>query len=374
MSGSAAFKRNMNPTTYLCMVLLASFLGPFSVSAMSQENVVSDLKSDERIVFFTTDAQLSEDKQSWLVPIHAWVHELDNAAVRRAAIAAALSMKYGLITAPGTKTNFDRRIRLLVADNERGKQIVIDLAGKKFTLPRTEPNGHASATFRLDGDFVLQNARNGRLGFTAVLPQGDDRKFIGASNLVATTGISVISDFDDTVKMTYATDRTKMLDYALFRDYRAITGMPERYSSWAKQGVAFHFVSSSPWHLYEPIDEFLDKDAFPPRSLSLKDFRFKDITLLNLFRKGTETKPAQIVPIINAYPQRRFVLIGDSGQEDPEVYVDIMHKFPTQIERIYIHNVTNANSTDERFRKVFAGIDREKWALFDDPATLELPQ
>ena len=89
--------------------------------------------------------------------------------------------------------------------------------------------------------------------------------------------------------------------------------MPALYRRWAKQGATFHFVSSSPWHLYEPIDEFLSSNDFPPRSLSLKLVRLTDKTLFDLFKEGTETKPAQIEPILARFPGRRFVLVGDSG-------------------------------------------------------------
>ena len=352
--------------------LYAYFFLQLSFTAMSQDNIVSELKSDERIVFFPTDAKLSADQSRWSVPIHAWVHELENRPIRRATIAAALSMKYGLTTSPQTKANFDRRIRLIVADNERDKQIVVDIAGQRVTLPRTAPSGHVVGELELDAATVAQHARDGRLTYTAILPPGDQREFTGRIHLISPTGISVISDFDDTVKVTQVADRAKMLANSLYRDYQAIPGMSDRYASWAQQGVAFHFVSSSPWHLYEPIKEFLDSSKFPSSSMSLKHVRFRDATLLNLFKKGIKTKPAQIVPIIMAYPQRHFILIGDSGEHDPEVYADMHRKFPQQIKRIYIHNVSGAKRADERFSKVFAGIDPTKWALFDDPQSLEL--
>ena len=183
----------------------------------------------------------------------------------------------------------------------------------------------------------------------------------------------MISDFDDTVKITHAADRAKMMDQSLFQDFTPVAGMPELYAAWASQGVAFHFVSSSPWHLYEPIDEFLSAHSFPPRSVSLKHFRFKDTTLLNLFKKGTETKPAQILPIIQSYPQREFILIGDSGEQDPEVYAGIYRQVPERIRHIYLHNVTAAKRSDIRFQRAFKDVPQEAWTLFDDPSKLTLP-
>ncbi len=225
----------MNGWQALTLILFAYYALQVSGSAMSQENVVSDLKSDERVVFFTTDARLSEDQKTWLVPIHAWVHELESATARKATIAAALSLKYGLTTSDDTAANFDRRVRLIMADNERGKMIVITIAGQTLSLPRTQPNGHASGEFQLDAESVSQLASNGRLVYSAVLRKDDDRKFTGSVNLIPPTGLSVISDFDDTVKLTHVTNRTKMFERSLFLDYQEIPGMSQLYSSWANQ-------------------------------------------------------------------------------------------------------------------------------------------
>ena len=66
------------------------FLRIGSPELMADERRVSDLKSDERIVFITTDAWYSADEAVWNVPVHAWVHEYERAALRKAALAAGL--------------------------------------------------------------------------------------------------------------------------------------------------------------------------------------------------------------------------------------------------------------------------------------------
>ena len=328
------------------------------------------MKPDERIVFFNTYAWLTDDAKTWNIRIHAWVHELENAAIRRAAIGVALRARYGLQTTTETAANFKRRARLIAAGNERGKRIVIELCGKSVELPESKPNGHAWAQIQLDEEVVREHTIDDELRYRAILPVGDTREFTGLIHLIPPLGMSVISDFDDTVKLTNASDRSKMLDHTLYQDFVAVPKMSDVYNAWAHYGTSFHFVSSSPWHLYEPFEEFLDENGFPQRTMSLKSFRFRDTSLMNLFRKGTATKPAQIGPILAAYRKRRFLLVGDSGQHDPEVYAAIAKKYPTQIERIYIRNVTNASRDDERFRAVFADIDGVKWKLFDDPAEL----
>jgi len=125
--------------------------------------------------------------------------------------------------------------------------------------------------------------------------------------------------------------------------------------------------------LYAPLREFLDRDAFPWASFSLKAVRFRDETLLDLFKQGTETKPAAIGNILDRYPYRRFVLVGDSGEQDPEVYAELLRNRPEQVLRVYIRNVTQADRDDERFASVFDGIDADRWQLFTNPEALTLP-
>ncbi len=149
--------------------------------------------------------------------------------------------------------------------------------------------------------------------------------------------------------------------------------MAEKYREWSDNDVSFHFVSSSPWQLYSPLTEFLDRDNFPWATLSLKAVRFRDETLFDLFKKGTETKPAVIEKILATYPDRTFVLVGDSGEQDPEVYADLLRKFPDQVQEVLIRNVTQETADNERFAKVFDNIDEDRWQLFDDPRDLRFP-
>ena len=55
----------------------------------------------------------------------------------------------------------------------------------------------------------------------------------------------------------------------------------------------------------------------------------------------TEQKLLQISRIIGHFPERRFVLVGDSGEHDPEVYRDVRDRFPDQIEAIWIRDVVD---------------------------------
>ena len=70
---------------------------------------------------------------------------------------------------------------------------------------------------------------------------------------------------------------------------------------------------------------------------------------------------------------RTLVLIGDSGERDPEIYGFIARKYPKRIHRIYIRAVKGEKTEDKRFSKAFEDIPKEKWLVFTDPIN-ELPK
>lgn len=341
-------------------------------------NVVADtpysrLESDETVVFFQTTGALDEITGTWQLPIHGWVYEPENSIVRKAVIASALSAKYGLRATPDTAANFDSRVNLMIAENERGKRIVVRIGELHFEMPKSGANGHFRTNIELPADVVAAAQSDGVLKITATTEGEPRRTFEGFVQLVPPVGISVISDVDDTIKVSDVTDHRRLFEHTFFLDFTAVPGMAEVYSKWADGGVSVHFVSSSPWQLYTPLQQLALDAGFPSSSFSLKTVRFKDRTFFNLFKKGTATKPRQIEEILERYPQRKFVLIGDSGEQDPEVYAGIMRNHPQQILCVYIRNVTDASEDDERMRRVFEGLAPDKWKLFSDPAALALP-
>jgi phosphatidate phosphatase APP1 len=334
-----------------------------------------EVASDERVVLFDTSARLvGGEVAMWEVPIHGWVYEPADSRVRKSALAALLKAEFGLEASEATKANFDRRVNLFLADNERGKRISVQVAGTEIPLPASGPNGH----FEFDASITLADVEEavGAAQTLRMVPNpggASERKLASDVHLTAPHGITVVSDIDDTVKVSEVHDRRALLDNTFFQDFRPVPGMALKYAEWARQGASFHFVSSSPWQLYEPLREFLVAAQFPPAVLHLKSVRLKDETLLDLFKPGTETKPKQIAPILRRFPSRQFVLVGDSGEQDPEVYAALLKEHPEQILRAYIRNVTHATPADARFGPLFAGVPRAKWALFTDPKSLELP-
>ena len=337
---------------------------------MPRNVLSSPVATHHHVELFTTAARLSGDGAHWIVPVHAWIYTPQHSRVRKAALAAILKARLGIEATAATEANFDRRANLLFADNHRRRRLRVVIAGGVHELPPTSPNGHARAEFQIPVGDVRSHGADGGLRVRLLLPDDDPRAIEGCALLVPPNGVSVISDIDDTVKVSHVTDRARLMDATLFRDFEAVPGMGAVYTGWARRGVSIHFVSSSPWHLYAPLLEMLDAAGFPRATLDLKHIRLKDTTILDLFKDATKTKPPLIERLLAEFPARRFVLVGDSGERDPEIYAGLARAHPGRIVQILIRDVTGATADDPRYRKVFAGWPSDRWQIFNDPGEI----
>jgi phosphatidate phosphatase APP1 len=154
----------------------------------------------------------------------------------------------------------------------------------------------------------------------------------------------IISDIDDTIVKTgatslLATSRNTFLHNAHTR--LPFAGVKEFYKALqlgrnGKRNNPFFYVSSSPWNLYDLLIDFMDLNEIPEGPLLLRDFGLNDEKAPS-GHMGHKFK--EIANILNAYPHLPFVLIGDSGQEDPKIYYEVVKKFPGRIAAIYIRDV-----------------------------------
>jgi phosphatidate phosphatase APP1 len=143
--------------------------------------------------------------------------------------------------------------------------------------------------------------------------------------------------------------------------------MQELYSKLGASKVdCFLFVSASPWQMYSVLNDFFSKEKFPPALYFMKYFRLKDSDFFNLFEKPEIYKTETIAPIIEEWKKVKFILVGDSGEKDPEAYAKLAVKYPERITKIYIRNAYEEN-LDSRIKSVFQNIPDEKYQFFKNP-------
>lgn len=341
---------------------------------------VSTLKSDEEAILFPTLGDFEPATGEVLLDIHAWVFEPEFDSPMRRLTAATLLRGLGWELTAEQATVYRTRLWPFLADNERGKQLVIELGGWQGTLAETAANGHVYAQQRftaeqaklLWGDAGAPPAEGGGvwLPLRAVLPEGDQRPMSGRALVLPPHGWSVITDIDDTIKITEVGDRSRVVRNTLVEPLRPVPGMAEVYAQWVAQGAGLHYVSSSPWQLYAPLGEFVAAEGFPAGTWHLKHFRLKDETALDLFSAPEDYKPRHLRPLLSRFPGRRFVCVGDSGEKDPEIYGQLAREFPAQVRLICIRDVTGEAPDSPRYAAAFAEVPRERWMIFTEASEL----
>jgi phosphatidate phosphatase APP1 len=167
----------------------------------------------------------------------------------------------------------------------------------------------------------------------------------------------VISDIDDTVVATNATSTLKMLATVLFSNAHVrmpFEGIAPFYRA-LHAGVSgdernpLFYVSNGPWNLYGLLLEFFGLNGVPPGPLFLRDF---GPHILFARKSGHSThKLLHIGRILETYGHLPFILIGDSGERDPEIYSEIVQRYPNRIRAIYIRSV---DQRPERLRAIAA--------------------
>jgi phosphatidate phosphatase APP1 len=149
--------------------------------------------------------------------------------------------------------------------------------------------------------------------------------------------------------------------------------MAEFYQSLARSnGAAFHYISASPWQLYEPLAAFVRTNGFPAGTFALKAFRWQDKSFFSLFTNPEKYKSGVIEPLMKQFPKRKFILVGDSGERDPEIYAMLARQHPQQIARIFIRDVTGESAASERYVQAFRGVSPSRWQIFREPAELKI--
>lgn len=184
---------------------------------------------------------------------------------------------------------------------------------------------------------VLSTPANGPVHFhtfaSVMIPEGKEN-------------FGIISDIDDTVLQTDVSSRLKLK--AMWHTILKNAGNRRAFAKVAEFYRALHrgpnnegenpifYVSNSPWNLYDLLADFLNINYLPKGPILLRDFGLPYEEKPESYQ-GHKTK--MLKQILSTYPKMPFILLGDSGEHDTDVYLEIARKFPNQIKQIYIRDV-----------------------------------
>jgi phosphatidate phosphatase APP1 len=171
-----------------------------------------------------------------------------------------------------------------------------------------------------------------------------------------TAGFGVLSDIDDTVLESNVTDWQTAAQLTFLHNARTrkpLEGVAGLYQALqkgrdGKGSNPLFYVSASPWNLYDLLEDFLTLNDIPPGPLMLRDV---DLDRLS-WKAETQarSKVENMELLMRRYPRLRWLLVGDSGQMDAELYAGLVSRFPGRILAVYIRDVDpTLDSVRDRF-------------------------
>ncbi|MBZ4410253.1 App1 family protein [Myxococcus sp. XM-1-1-1] len=230
--------------------------------------------------------------------------------------------------APGDGSSaLTRNVRRLAARNWEGAKVSVRFQGVTATLTSGHDGGFEVNLLPPEGKAFEVGA------FEAEAWVEGATTSARVEVVPAATPLLVVSDFDDTVVVTQVTKPTKLVQTALLKDadeLEVVPGMSALYGC-LRGGVpsAFALVSGSPVQYLPRVKSFLTRHGFPAGfGVYLRDLGPGSLS---------DYKQPIIRRLLTQFPQP-VVLVGDSGEKDPEVYAQIREEFPGRVKAIYIRD------------------------------------
>jgi phosphatidate phosphatase APP1 len=214
-------------------------------------------------------------------------------------------------------------LRLFLSRSTKTTEVTLSINGKKHVL-KTSRRGFIEKTIK-----VKLNDKN-----LSIFLKGNDSPFKLDVDFINPSSKIIVSDLDDTILKSQATNLFKLILKTLIRPLNkrhSFEGASEYYNLKANEGYKIIYVSSSTWDLYPFIKDFIYEFGFPEGPILLQNTRDKKISNIPHHQKFD-----YLMEITNLVGQGEMILIGDEGQRDPEIYLEISKRFPSLVKRILI--------------------------------------
>ncbi len=190
---------------------------------------------------------------------------------------------------------------------------------------------------------------------------------------------AVISDIDDTVVPTQATNFFRMMQSLFLKNARTRLPFPGvaafyRALHEGREGEPLNpilYVSRGPWNLYDVLSDFFNLHGIPIGPvIYLRDWGFSREGLKPASVRGHKFQ--LISNMLEAYRRLPFILIGDSGQKDPEIYTEVVRTHPGRIKCVYIRRVDGSILRDRAIARLAEQIEADGSMLVLEEDTMEM--
>ena len=333
---------------------------------------------DERVMLFPSLAYYDARRSSWRAIVQGRVYDLSRIPIATRFLLKGLKRALKATDDELAGEIFRERIQGFTAKPISGRRIGVEFEGQHLTLRRkSKRNGAFFGIVKIPQGLVPAPPSQSQSIVESLQIRlhigGDENQSTrsgalpeGTIHLIAPRGVSIVSDIDDTIKATDVTSRHSMLANTFLRPFAAVDGMAELYRQWQEAGAAFHYVSSSPWQLFQPLAELCQLSRFPSGSMHLRYFRIRDEMFKRWRPSHRKGKAAIIAGLMKKLPQRQFVLVGDSGERDAEIYRFLARRFPQQVSAILIRQLHVKPLNQRRIEKLSQVPSRVHVRLFED--------
>ncbi|WP_422004084.1 App1 family protein [Roseivirga pacifica] len=240
--------------------------------------------------------------------------------------------------------NFIALLKMFLVKTVAKAKVEITVNGKHY---HTQTNDQGFFDLEIEGHGLSTGWHQVSYELKETLVDGQERVNVKSETLITEAfEHGLISDIDDTFLVSHVTKKPKKLFTLLTKNAntrKPVEGVVKFYKALSnghsKSENPFFYVSSSEWNLYEFLVNFNQIHELPKGVLLLKEL--KD-SFLDFFKSGYGShrhKVDKIERILRLYPNQQFVLLGDNGQHDPQIYLEIAAAHPGQIKAVYIRGV-----------------------------------
>ncbi len=178
----------------------------------------------------------------------------------------------------------------------------------------------------------------------------------------------VVSDLDDTLIHSFIRNKFRQLRTLLFttvENRKAVKDVQHLIKRFALSGTASFYLSNSEQNLYPMLFRFLAINEFPPGPLFLKQYvHLADTIRRRILRKKHSHKRNILAKIMELFPNKKYILIGDNTQKDLRIYLDLAETYPDRIRYIIIRKVRERKEHEAMLSKARPILDKHGIGLY----------
>ena len=185
--------------------------------------------------------------------------------------------------------------------------------------------------------------------------------------LVPDSGISIVSDIDDILRITKIYKPSEGLLNSFARPFTPWMNMPDIYANWSSSipNLHFHYLTTTPEQITRNYMDFIYK-TYPGGSFDTRPLNFSDVSATLSIRKYLLQK------IFETYPKRKFILVADTSNSDVmRDYPQMFSDFPSQSLCILLRNTSNTDP-DDKFpydTSGFKNLNNNTYMFFNVPVS-----